>query len=114
MPSAKQQFGSWAESRAEEFLRRQGFVILARHVTSRYGEIDLLAVDNNTLVAVEVKARRPQNFGRAIQNITPVKLERLSNTIRKILAESHWPEERVRLDVVTVEPGGIAHLIGVG
>lgn len=114
MPSTRQKLGFWAESVAADFLRAKGYSIIARHVTGQYGEIDILAKDHEMLVAVEVKARRTQTFGRAIEGVTNIKLERLAATIDAMLEKSFWPEDRVRLDVVTVEPDGIEHLVGVG
>lgn len=114
MPSARQKFGSWAESIAEDFLRRNSYTILARHVTSQYGEIDIVAIDRDILVVVEVKARRDQTFGRAIEAVTNLKLERLTATIGDILEKSFWPEDRVRIDVITVEPEGVEHFVGIG
>lgn len=87
---------------------------MARHVTSRFGELDILAMHGNILIAVEVKARRNVRFGRAVEGVTERKLERLILTISEMLQRSYWPEERVRIDVVTVEPDGIEHIVGIG
>jgi putative endonuclease len=114
VPSLRQRYGVLAEAQAAEFLRSKGFTLLDRHVTSRYGEIDLLMQDGETMVAVEVKARRNQKFGRAIEGVTDVKLERLSNALHDILEKRGWQNKSVRIDVVTVEPAGVRHVVGVG
>lgn len=113
MPSARQRYGSWAESVAEDFLRRKGYRILDRHVTSRYGELDILAEDNGTIVAVEVKARRNRKFGRAVEGVTEMKLARLTDAFDDILQRRSLTARPIRIDVVTVEPSGIEHLVGV-
>lgn len=55
----RRKLGALGEQLAVEHLRRLGFAIVERNVRTRYGEIDLIAIDGNgTLVFAEVKARR--------------------------------------------------------
>ena len=50
--------GRDGERLAAEHLERLGYEIVARNHRTRYGEIDLIAADDDTLVFVEVKSRR--------------------------------------------------------
>ncbi|MDQ3740962.1 MAG: YraN family protein [Actinomycetota bacterium] len=50
--------GRDGEQLAAEHLERLGYEIVARNHRTRYGEIDLVAADRDTLVFVEVKSRR--------------------------------------------------------
>ncbi len=50
--------GRAGEDLAAEHLERLGYEIVARNHRTRYGEIDLVAADPDTLVIVEVKTRR--------------------------------------------------------
>lgn len=50
--------GRLGERLAAEHLERRGCSILARNHRTRYGEIDVIAVDGDALVFVEVKTRR--------------------------------------------------------
>src|SRR4029077_15221309 len=50
--------GRLAEARAAEHLRSLGYEIVARNARTRYGELDLVALDHPALVFVEVKAER--------------------------------------------------------
>lgn len=50
--------GRRGEQLAVEHLRRLGFTPLGRNERTRYGEIDLVAFDGETLIFVEVKTRR--------------------------------------------------------
>jgi len=59
MPIWRRWFGRRAERFAAKYLRRQGCRILGRNVDDRLGEIDLLALDGQTIVVVE------QNFAAA-------------------------------------------------
>jgi putative endonuclease len=53
--------GRLAEARAAEHLRSLGYEILARNARTKYGELDLVALDRPALVFVEVKAARAGN-----------------------------------------------------
>ena len=54
----RRELGRSAERAAERMLRRAGLVILARNWRGAGGELDLAALEDETLVFVEVKARR--------------------------------------------------------
>ena len=56
---------------------RQGLAIVARNFRTRFGEIDLVARDGDTLVFVEVRMRRSARYGGAIESITAAKRARL-------------------------------------
>jgi putative endonuclease len=62
----RRSLGSRGEDLAVEHLRRLGFVIVARNVRTRDGEIDLIAFDGRVLVFVEVKTRRASNRRRGL------------------------------------------------
>ncbi|MBI3573376.1 MAG: YraN family protein [Candidatus Kerfeldbacteria bacterium] len=118
MPSPRQQFGAWAEDAASQFLRQKGYEVLDRHVTSRHGEIDLVAKDHDTIVFVEVKARRNQSFGQAAESVTKTKLKRLRLAIEDYLSKMQWQDREVRIDLVTVEQKKdgahkVSHLQGI-
>src|SRR5689334_17548465 len=114
MPSPRQHQGTLAEDQAEQFLLAKGYRILGRHLTSRYGEIDILAQDEDIIVAVEVKARQSTTFGTAAEAVSNDKLEKLAETFHHILEKNHWTDRPIRIDLITLEPDGINHLMGVG
>lgn len=57
-PDHRRSLGGRGEALAARHLERQGFTVLDRNVRSRFGEIDLIASDRQTLVFAEVKTRR--------------------------------------------------------
>jgi len=113
MPSSRQRLGGLAEDQAVLFLRAKGYAIIGRHLTSRYGEIDILARDGETRVIVEVKARRSARFGTAIESVTPRKLSRLMNAYEDWRVQTGAPNANVRVDVITLDQGRVRHLVGV-
>jgi len=56
--------GLWGENKAVEFLKAKNYTILARNYHSRFGEIDIIARKQNTIIFVEVKTRKNTAFGR--------------------------------------------------
>jgi putative endonuclease len=58
--------GALGEDLGVAHLRRLGFVVVARNVRTRHGEIDLIAFDGRTLVFAEVKTRRASNRRRGL------------------------------------------------
>jgi len=83
--------GDVAEQQAVEYLRAYGFRIIDRNVSSRFGEIDIIAMKADVLHIVEVKSA--PTYEQAVNNITPAK-------IRKILmtAEGYMKKHRLQLD----------------
>ncbi|MFQ5795771.1 MAG: YraN family protein [Candidatus Bipolaricaulia bacterium] len=100
--------GERGEAHAAEFLRRQGYEIIARNYRWRGGEIDLIARDRNWLVFVEVKARSGDDYGLPEEAITAAKRRRLITAARAYLAggrvERDWD---IRFDVVAISGGEI-------
>lgn len=54
----RHQLGQLGERLAAQHLERRGFAIVARNHRTRWGEIDLIAVDDSAIVFCEVKTRR--------------------------------------------------------
>jgi putative endonuclease len=96
-------FGQEGESAAEEYLRHKGYRIVARNLRSSLGELDLVAEDGQTLIFVEVKARRTDAFGGAIHAVHPRKQEKLIQLAAQYLARHHVKDRLCRFDVVLLQ-----------
>ena len=57
-PDLRHRLGRQGERLAAEHLERLGYEVLARNHRTRFGELDLVAFDGQTLVFCEVKTRR--------------------------------------------------------
>lgn len=84
-------------------LCRRGYAILARRYRTRYGEIDIIARDGETVVFVEVKARRDEAYGGGSAAVTAWKQQRIARTATDFLARRGFLDEPCRFDVVTVD-----------
>ncbi|MFC4560266.1 YraN family protein [Nocardiopsis mangrovi] len=101
----KDALGRRGEDIAAAHLERCGVRVLARNWRCREGEIDIVAHDAGTLVAVEVKTRTSLRFGSPLDAVTPAKLRRLRRLARSWTAEHGRPGSRIRIDAMTVLTG---------
>jgi putative endonuclease len=102
-PLARQDpLGARGEKAAARFLKRRGYKIVARGVRSRLGELDLVAVQDRTVVFVEVKTRTGTDAGQPLDAVTPEKQRRLTQAALAFLKYRGLLEERSRFDVVSV------------
>lgn len=99
----KRSLGRLGESLAVKHLKNNGYRILDRNFKSKFGEIDITALDGNVLVFVEVKTRWSEKFGPPEAAITPWKIRHIikAGQYYKLL----HPElpDALRLDAVAVE-----------
>ena len=102
MTHARLTLGKTGEDLACRELRRRGYAVLARRYRTRWGEIDVVARDGDTLVFVEVKTRRRASFGGPIAAVNLAKQRRLINMARSFLLGLPGPEPPCRFDVVGV------------
>jgi putative endonuclease len=94
--------GAAAEDAAEAHLRGLGLKIVARNVTSHVGELDLVALDGDTLCFVEIKARTRQDFGQAIEAVGPRKRQRIARAAAMFLAKNR-SRRPCRFDVLGLD-----------
>ena len=103
VPEDSQELGRWGEWRAGQFLRKKGFRLLLQNVRMPCGEIDWIAVDQETLVFVEVKTADFELTDRPIVAIHWKKRRRLRKASRLYLRSLHLPTPpTVRFDAVEV------------
>jgi putative endonuclease len=100
---SRQSLGHTGENLACDELRRRGYEILARRYRSRFGEIDIVARSNQTIVFVEVKTRAGDDFGGAAAAVTPWKQRRVAQMAVDYLSRHELHDQPCRFDVVTVD-----------
>lgn len=94
--------GNRGERAAARHLKRRGYRILARQSRSRIGEIDLIALDRDTLVFVEVKTRSSHAAGHPSEAVTHAKQQRLVRTALAWMKRRGVLHQRGRFDVVAI------------
>ena len=102
--TTEQTLGRRGEDLAHRYLRREGFIIVARNYRLAAGdaEADLIAWEGEQLVFVEVKSRSREEFGPPERAIGEEKRKHLRRVAREYARKTDTGFERVRFDVVTV------------
>lgn len=98
--------GDYGERLAARYLSSRGLVVVDRNWRCSRGEIDIVALEDETLVVVEVKTRVGDRFGTPLEAVTAEKAARLHRLGRLWLQEHPQRTHRLlRLDVVAVRCG---------
>ena len=93
--------GRDAELACCKYLQQQGLKLLAKNYHGRRGELDLVMRDNNTVVFVEVRFRKNDAYGGALESITSSKQEKLRITAEQYL-QRETELKNGRFDVVAM------------
>jgi putative endonuclease len=93
--------GKTAEDQALDFLINKGLIPVARNYRCKQGELDLIMRDRNSLVVIEVRYRKSDVYGSAMESITPSKQAKI------IAATQHYlstltADTPLRFDVIAI------------
>jgi putative endonuclease len=103
MTVARQRLGQRGEALACDELERRGYTIVERRFRTRFGEIDVIADDQGTLVFVEVKTKTDSTFSDPVESVTRDKQRRLVSMAEQYVAYQQNDQMPCRFDVVTVD-----------
>src|SRR5579863_5303502 len=98
MSRARVALGKIGEDLACRELERRGYAILARRYRGRVGELDIIALEGQTVVFVEVKAREGRKFGDAVDAVTSRKRRRMTRVALEYLTRQRLAGCRCRFD----------------
>ena len=101
--NARQMLGRRGEQMAAEALRERGYRIVEQNFRCRYGEIDLIAEEQDDLVFVEVKTRRGTAFGQPEEAVTRTKRRKLAEVASYYLDVHNAGDRSWRIDVVAID-----------
>ena len=101
MKAAHLQQGEEAEAACYHYLKSQGLKLVEKNFNSRFGEIDIIMLDKAMLVFVEVRFRKNNQFGGALESITPSKQNKLRKTAELYL-QKNTQHKNARFDVVSM------------
>ncbi|MGO1660350.1 MAG: YraN family protein [Canibacter sp.] len=111
--------GAYGEDLVAHALVQAGCSIVARNWRTRYGELDLVVRDGETVIAVEVKTRSGPKFGTPFEAITDKKVRRLRMLLGIWLHEHSSQCQQIRIDAIAVTlsqnaPPHIERMRGIG
>lgn len=93
--------GSEYENVALAFLLDQGLSLVARNYRGPRGELDLLMLDGNAFVVIEVRYRKNNRYGSALESVTHTKQARIIATTKHYIMH-HQIDRAMRFDVVAI------------
>jgi putative endonuclease len=95
--------GAYAEKLACEYLQKEGLQLIEKNFRVKCGEIDLIMRDKAYLIFIEVRFRKNNFFGGALESITWRKQQRLIHAAQ-IFSFKHPLAKTLpsRFDVVTL------------
>ncbi len=95
--------GRLGEDLAANALKSDGYRIAERNVKVYKREIDIVAVDGETLVFIEVKTRGDHSFGKSLEAVDKKRRERLRKAGELYVMTKKLGKASIRFDVVTVD-----------
>ena len=107
--AAHNELGKWGEDCAADYLQCRGYTIVARDWKSGHRDIDIIAMDDETIVFVEVKTRRNRVFMEPETAVDYHKRRNLQCAINHYVKYYHVNQD-IRFDILTVvgTPDGTA------
>ena len=97
------------EEKACNYLKSKKYKILEKNYRCLYGEIDIIAKYNNTLVIIEVKYRKSAKFGKGYEAVNYTKQQKIIKTLQYYINEKNV-KMPVRFDVISIDDNEITHI----
>jgi len=94
--------GDRGERAAVRYLKQHGYQILARQYKTDYGELDVIALDQETVVFVEVKTRKTVAKGQPFEAVTQQKQRQLTRLAAAFLKKHQLLQHPARFDVISI------------
>lgn len=98
----RHRIGRAGEALAAEILKQDGYHIVKRNYSCRWGELDLIAKKEKTLVFVEVKTRLNQQYGSGREAVDERKRKHLRNCAQDFLNQTCLPYDQVEFLVAEI------------
>ncbi len=96
--------GKQAETLACRYLQQQGLHLIQRNFSCRFGEIDLIMRDQDTLVFIEVRMRSHAHFMHPRDTIDAFKQKKIIKTAIYYLQQQKLTSRMIcRFDVIAIE-----------
>jgi len=97
--------GVEGERVARRYLESDGYRIVATNFHSRWGELDIVAVSPDGVVAFcEVKSYSPRSMVNPLEAVTPAKLRKIEKTIQYFLMRNpRYFDSEMRIEVIVTD-----------
>ena len=96
------ELGRYGEELAAKYLDKHGYQVLERNLRYRFGEVDIIAMQDAGLIVVEVKTRRSRTYGMPCEAVNWKKKQHIRSVISMFLATRDMHYEYIHFDVIEV------------
>ena len=95
--------GREIETIVQTYLEKQGLIMLEANYQCRFGEIDLIMRDRTTLVFIEVRYRKQDDYGDGAASVDTIKQNKIKKTAANYLYKHRLADQiNCRFDIVAV------------
>jgi len=99
----KKLLGKKGEDLACDYLRSHRYLILERNFQKRYGELDIIALKDKSLVFFEVKTRVGHAYGKPEESVNSKKLHEVVQTAQYYKMIHPELPDAMQIDVIAIE-----------
>ncbi len=103
MKLSRKEIGRLGETLAAEYLKNNGLIIIETNYRCHFGEIDIIAQEDNCIVFTEVRTKTGSVFGTPEESVTNTKKKHLIETAYIYLEEKDKQQSDWRIDFIAVE-----------
>jgi putative endonuclease len=98
----RKRIGKKGEDKAVNYLKQKGYRILEQNFRAERGEIDIIALDQDTLVFIEVKTKRHDHFGEPETWVDKRKQAQIGKIAQAYLQQQDIVNMDCRFDVIGI------------
>ncbi len=102
MPTPRTLRGTHGECAARRYLEGRGYQVLDANYRCRWGEVEIVAERDDTVVFVEVRTRKHLNYGTPQESLSRGKTTRLTATAESYLQEHQLEKAHWRIDLIAI------------
>lgn len=94
--------GTFGEDMACSYLESNGYRIIERNFSCKAGEVDIIAMEGDTIAFIEVKCRTSTNYGSPSEAVSYYKQNRIVKTALFFMTKHKIFDYMCRFDVIEV------------
>ncbi len=102
MIDPRKEIGRRGEELAADHLVTKGWQLIARNWSTKLGELDIVADDENQLIFVEVRTTTSQQYGLGFQSVNYRKQQQVRRLALQFLQQMDYQHLPIRFDVISV------------
>jgi len=98
----KENKGYEYEKIAYKYLKENNYNIIEQNFTSKFGEIDIIAMKDDKILFIEVKGRKNTEHGMPREAVTKYKQQRIITSAKYFLLKEDYDDVQCRFDVIEI------------